>query len=416
MKKQKKFYPELVCPAGDWASLMAAVENGADSVFFGVKGFNMRNLAANFDFLEIKKVMSFLHDRGKKGYLALNVIVKNNEILKVKKILLKAKSAGVDAIILFDMAVLALAKQIGLRIHLSTQASVSNIEAVRFYSNLGVKRIVLARECTLSDIKKIILRIEKEKIDCQIETFIHGAMCVSISGRCFMSEYSFDKSANRGKCLQPCRREFYIKDIDSEVDYILGKDYVLSPKDLCSIDFLDELIKSKIHSFKIEGRMRSAEYVATTVSVYANARQAFFQKKLTKGLKREFKKELETVYNRGFSSGFYFGPPGKEDMSKALGHSFEKVYLGEVKKFYKKLMVADIRIRSEHLCIGDTLIFLGANTPARRMKIKEMQCDRVFIDKAVKGQAVGVKLSFEVKPKDKIFLWKKKKKKLSDTV
>ena len=410
MRKREIRKPELVAPAGDWPSLIAAVENGADSVFFGVKGLNMRNLASNFDLLEIKKVISFLHAHNKKGYLTLNVVIKNNDISKVKKILAEAKKAKVDAVILWDMAVLSLAKKMGLRIHLSTQASVSNIEAIKFYAKLGVKRIVLARECTLFDIKKIIKEIKKEKISCEIEAFIHGAMCVSISGRCFMSEFTFDKSANRGECLQPCRREFYIKDVDNESEYILGKDYVLSPKDLCSIDFIDDLIKSEIHAFKIEGRMRSPEYIAVTSNVYRRAIEGYFKKNLKASLKKELKEELREVYNRGFSSGFYFGAPGSKDMSKGLGHTYEKVYVGEVKKFYKNLSVADIRVRTGGFKKGETLLFLGATTPAYRCKVLEMQTDHNPIEEAKKGEAVGVKLPFVVRPKDKVFLWKKKKR------
>jgi len=370
----------------------------------------MRNLASNFDLLEIKKVMAFLRTHKKKGYLTLNVVVKNSDIPKVKKILVEAKKAKVNAVILWDMAVLSLAKQEGLRIHLSTQASVTNIEAIKFYIKLGVKRIVLARECTLLDIRKIVKEMKAEKINCEIETFIHGAMCVSISGRCFMSELTFDKSANRGECLQPCRREFYIKDVDGESEYILGKDYVLSPKDLCSIDFIDDLIKAGIHSFKIEGRMRSPEYIGVTTRVYRQAIDVYAQKKLTKPFKAKLKKELETVYNRGFSSGFYFGTPSEKDMSKGLGHTYEKVYIGEVKKFYKNLSVADIRVRTGIIKKGDTILFLGTMTPAYRCKVFEMQTDHHPIKEAKKGDAVGIKLPFVVRPKDKVFLWKKKKR------
>jgi len=196
---------ELVAPAGDWSSLITAVENGADSVYFGMKGLNMRDKASNFDILEIKKVVNFLHENSKKAYLALNVIIMNEELSKVEKILLQAKKVGVDAVILWDMAVFAIAKELGLRIHLSTQASVSNTKALDFFTELGVSRIVLARECELSSIGKIVKYIKKQDLKCEVEAFIHGAMCISISGRCFLSQYTFKESANRGKCLQSCR-------------------------------------------------------------------------------------------------------------------------------------------------------------------------------------------------------------------
>ena len=200
--------PELVAPSGDWESLHSAVASGADAVYFGIKGFNMRRSAENFDVLEMKKIIDLLHKNRMKGYLALNTIVYDSEVEKVVKVLAAAKEAEVDAVILWDMAVLRIAKDLGINTHLSTQASVSNFEALKFYSSLGVKRIVLARECTLADIADIRRRVQKEKVPCRIEAFIHGAMCLSVSGRCLLSQDTFGKSANRGECLQPCRREF----------------------------------------------------------------------------------------------------------------------------------------------------------------------------------------------------------------
>ena len=403
-----KKIPELIAPAGDWPSLYAAIDAGADGVYFGVKTLNMRHEASNFDLLEIKKIIDFLHAKGRKGYLTVNTVILEDERAKLKKIFEKASAAKVDAIILWDAAALSMAKEYKLPIHLSTQASVANIDAVEFYVSQGVKRIVLARECTLKDIQHIAKEIQKRKIVCSLEVFIHGAMCVSISGRCFLSELSFDKSANRGECLQPCRREFHIRDVENEVEYILGKDYVLSPKDLCTIDFIDELIASGVAAFKIEGRMRSPEYIRVVTGVYRKALDVFAQGKLTAKLKSELKEELIKVYNRGFSTGFYFGMPTAKDMSKGLGHTHEKIYLGEVKKFYKNLLVADIRIQSGILKKGDTLLFIGHSTPALEAKVNEMQADHVFVDEAPKGTAVGVKLPFVVRHKDKVFLWKKK--------
>jgi len=402
-------FPELIAPAGDWPSVYAAVEAGANAVYFGVKTLNMRHEASNFDPLEIKKVIKFLHEKECKGYLTVNTIILEGEQGKLKSILRQAAAAHVDAVILWDAAALSMAKEQGLNIHLSTQASVANVEAISFYARQGVSRVVLARECTLQDVGHIIKEIKKRNIPCEIEAFIHGAMCVSISGRCFLSELSFNKSANRGECLQPCRREFAIRDVDNEVEYILGKDYVLSPKDLCTIDFLDELIVSGVHAFKIEGRMRSPEYIRTAVGIYRKAIDAFFAKKLTIKAKEQFKQELAKVYHRGFSSGFYFGVPGPKDMSQGLEHAYEKIYLGEVKKFYKKISVADVRVQSGVLKKGDTLIFIGRSTPALEVKIDQMQDDHVFVDQALKGTAVGVKLPFVVRPKDKVFLWQKKK-------
>ncbi|HOD12886.1 MAG TPA: U32 family peptidase [Candidatus Omnitrophota bacterium] len=408
MKTHKKIYPELVAPAGDWASVHAATSAGADAVYFGVKTLNMRHEASNFDLLEIKKVINFLHERGVKGYLTVNTIIMEADRPKLRRILKEAKAAEVNAVILWDTAALSMAMEAGLKVHLSTQASVASADAVAFYARLGVSRIVLARECTLDDIQQITREVKKRKIPCDLEAFVHGAMCVSISGRCFLSELSFDKSANRGECLQPCRREFAIRDVDDESQYILGQDYVLSPKDLCAIDFLDKLMESGLVAFKIEGRMRSPEYIRVVVRAYRKAMDAFCKGKLTTKLKGDLKKDVQKVYNRGFSSGFYFGTPSKKDMSQGLGHTHEKVYIGEVKKFYAKIQVADIRVQGGVLKKGDTILFIGNSTPALETKIKEMQSDHVFIKEAPKGSAVGVKLPFVVRPKDKVFIWKKR--------
>lgn len=399
--------PELLSPAGDWSSLYSAVENGADSVYFGIKNINMRHMASNFDLLELDKVMSYLHKNKVKGYLALNTIISNSELSKVEKILKAAKKAGVDAVILWDMAVLQMAKEIGLTIHISTQASIANFEALKMYSQLGAKRVVLARECSLAQIKKIVQTVKKEKIDCEVEAFVHGAMCVSISGRCFLSQYTFGKSANKGQCLQPCRREFLITDKEGESQYILGEDYVLSPKDLCSIDFIDELIESGIASFKIEGRMRSSEYAKVVTASYRKAIDACVKGKYTKKLKGELKNELAKVFNRGFHSGFYFGRPA-DDKSRRLEHSYEKIFLGEVTRYFKKIGVAEICLRTGSLSKGEQILFIGKSTPADVIRVDEIQSNNEFVGSALKGDTVGVKLPFVVKPKDKAFIWRRR--------
>lgn len=405
---KKAIKPELVSPAGDWPSLIAAVENGADSVYFGLKILNMRNLATNFDVLELPKIMKYLHNSNKKGYLTLNVIVMDKELPKVEKILRTAKKAQVDAVILWDMAVFSIATKLGLRIHLSTQASVSNKEALLFYSKLGVKRIVLARECSLEDIKKITGYIIKKRLKCEIETFIHGAMCVSISGRCFLSELSFGKSANKGECFQPCRREYYISDVEEEVSYRLGKDYILSPKDLCTIEVIDKLIETGAHAFKIEGRMKSPEYVKVVTSVYRKAIDTALKNKLSTSLKKSLKEELKTVYNRGFSNGFLFGIPTNE-LSKGLEHTYEKVFVGEVTNFFKKISVARVKILDHPIKLGDTIMFIGKNTPARKTSVTQLQYKHKPRKRTARGEEVGVKLPFLVRLHDKVFLWQKKR-------
>lgn len=408
MKKQK---PELVCPAGDWRSLITAVDSGADSIYFGIKGLNMRAKADNFDISQLPKIMEYLHRHGKKGYLALNVIIMNHELEKARRFLEEARANQVDAVILWDMAVLSMARELGLTIHLSTQASVSNSAALAVYAGLGVKRAVLARECELKDIRRIIQSMETGELNCQVEAFVHGAMCVSVSGRCFMSSYTFGKSANKGQCRQPCRREFVIKDTNkkSRSEFILGSDYVLSPKDLCTIDFIDLLIDSGIHSFKIEGRMRSEEYIKLVVSSYRRAIDAYFDGEWTDELKEKLKIKLASVYNREFSTGFYFGKP--VDWNTAdYRKSHEKIFLGEVTNYYQRIGVAELLIRNEQLNKGDRLLFLGNSTPATFAVAEEMQREHQEVTQALRGEPVAVKIPFKVRRNDQVYLWREKEK------
>ncbi|MFC1576492.1 peptidase U32 family protein [Candidatus Omnitrophota bacterium] len=403
--KYKK--PELVSPAGNWCALNTAIESGADAVYFGIKNLNMRHWAGNFDMLELKKVMSLIRDSGRKGYLALNTIMYDSDRAKIKKILDKSKKAGVDAIILWDMAVLQEAKMRGIKAHLSTQASVANFEALKFYHSLGVKRIVLARESSLADIKQIVKNVKNEKLDCEIEVFVHGAVCVSISGRCFLSHHSFSKSANRGMCLQPCRREFLIKETRENKEYILGKDYVLSARDLCTVEFIDELIKSGISAFKIEGRMRSAEYAGEVTSVYREAIDDFSCGKLDLKKKKAFKKRLSLTYNRGFTDGFFLAEPN--DTGSGEGTSgYNKSYMGHVVNFYNKINVAEVSLTNEGLKKGQNILIFGKTTPARTFIVDEMHNEHGSVDCMKKGERVGVKLPFRVRRNDKVFLYELK--------
>jgi len=406
--------PELVCPAGDWSSLITAVDAGADSVYFGIKGMNMRARAGNFDILELKKISNYLHEKGRKGFLALNTIVKNTELAKVEKMLKAAKDADIDAVILSDMAVLQMVKDMGLKPHLSTQASVSNAKAVSFFANLGVKRIVLARECTLEDQKNIIEHIKAENIPVQIEAFVHGAMCVSVSGRCFLSLHTFGKSANRGECMQPCRREYTIiekndRGFGKEAEYIIGSDYIMSPQDLCTIEFIDDIIDAGVNSLKIEGRMRSKEYVRVVVETYRKAIDLHFEKKLSDELKKEYKKDLGTVYNRGFSAGFYFGRPFNW-MSPKLEQKNEKVFVGDITNYFKKIGVAEVLIRYEDLNEGDKLFISGKKTPGQFMVAEELQQEHKKVKTVKRGELVGLKVPFRVRVKDKVYIWRKKSK------
>jgi len=264
---------KLLSPAGDWISLRAAVKAGCDAVYFGIKEFNMRANAKNFSLVELGKVVEFCHLNKIKAFLTLNSIVYDEEIKKLEKIVSKAKQSKVDAIICWDYAVLNECVKVSMPIHLSTQASVSNYNALKSYKEKFplIKSVNLARELSLEQIKRIIKDVKKDKLSVEIETFIHGAMCVSVSGRCFLSQEVFGRSANRGDCIQPCRRKYDVKDIEEKHSFSLGEDYVMSPKDLCTIEIIDKLIKAGINVGKIEGRNRSPEYVKVVTESYREA-------------------------------------------------------------------------------------------------------------------------------------------------
>ncbi len=394
---------ELLAPAGNWSCLKTAVENGADAVYFGLKHMNMRDNAGNFEQNELPCVMRYLHEHHTRGYLTLNTIYYNHELKKVEQAVAVAGDAGVDAIICWDMAVFHLAKKANIPIHISTQASVSNYQAFRFYAELGASRIILARECSLEDITDISRQAKRDNLDCEIETFVHGAMCVSVSGRCFLSGETFGKSANRGQCIQPCRRLYRITDVeDEDNEYILGHNYVLSPKDLCSIEILPELIEAGIRSFKIEGRIRPPEYVKKTVSCYRRAIDAIESGEFTPTFGAVLKEELAKTYNRGFSEGFYKGL-NPDWISRGPAAKEAKCYCGEVVKYYSKIQVAEFAIRAAEVTVGDKILIYGKKTPAYYSIIEEIQINHQSVPSVGKGENCGIKIPVPVRPGDKLF-------------
>jgi putative protease len=400
--------PELLSPVGDWPMLRAALQAGADAVYFGVKELNMRITARNFELSELQKVVNECYKHKVKAYLTLNTIVYENELGRVKRILHEAKKAKVDAVIAWDMAVIGEARRLKIPVHLSTQAAVSNFEAVRYYNSLGIRRINMARECSLEQIREIAEKIKKNRLKIQIETFVHGAMCVSISGRCFTSQFLFNRSANRGDCLQPCRREYLVEGVEEGRKLLVGNNYILSPKDLCCLGFIEKLIEAGINAFKIEGRNRSPEYVKTVTECYREAIDSYFENK--KINKSGLLAKLKTVYNRGFSTGFYLGIPTEKEFTDAYGSkaTTKKEYVGYVKNFYKKINVAEVKIESSGLKIGDDIMFVGNKTGVRQQKIRSMQIEHKDITKAGKGKVVGIKTKGLVRPNDKVFLIKRK--------
>lgn len=398
MTKVKK--PELLAPAGDWKSLITAVKNGADAVYFGVNKLNMRAKANNFKVEELPEIVKYCSERNVDTHLTINTIVYENELNQVEEVVKAAKEAGVTLIICWDMTVIATCKKYDIPFCISTQASIANSASAKMYKDLGAARVVLARECTLNQILEI-----KENIDLEIETFVHGAMCVAVSGRCFMSHYSFNKSANRGECIQSCRREYKIIDKDGEQEFEIGSDYVMSPKDLCTIEFIDTLIEAGIDSFKIEGRKRSSEYNAVVVSTYREAIDLYFEGKLTEEVKKEMMERLRSVYNRGFSTGFYFGMPDGGEFTDIYGSkaTTRKVYIGKVKNYFKKSGVVHVLIQAESLEKGDKIYISGNTTGVIEMEIPEMIKEEEKITTGTKGDDVTFRCEEVVRVNDEVY-------------
>ena len=401
MKSKTLQKPELMAPAGDWTMLRTAIKSGADAVYFGVDKLNMRAKAKNFSVDELPEISKFCKSKKVKTYLTLNTIVLEDELAEAEQIIEAAKKAKIDIIICSDLAVAELCSKLKIPFCISTQGSVSNSLAANVYKKLGAVKIVLARECSLEEIKKI-----RANTDLEIEAFIHGAMCIAVSGRCFMSHHLFGQSANRGECVQPCRREYEVYDTAAEKSLLIGDDYVLSPKDLCTIEFIDQLIEAGIDSFKIEGRKRAPEYVAKTVLVYRKAIDLYFKQKLTKEKKKEFLKELTTVYNRGFSKGFYFGIPSSEDYADVDGSkaTTRKVYVGKVLNYFKKQKAAHILLESGKIKLNEQLFIIGETTGLVEMTLKEMIINEKTSQTANKGDEITFITPRLVRRNDKVYI------------
>jgi putative protease len=407
---------ELIAPAGDMTGLVTALKAGADAVYFGAEGYNMRAGSRSFndaDFLSIRE----LCDRYKaKAYLALNTIIYDRELGKMTRTVAAAKSAGIDAVICSDTAVIETCREAGMPFHLSTQASVSNFSTVRYFAGLGAKMIVLARELTLPQVGHITRKIKEDRLDVRIECFVHGAMCVAVSGRCFMSQELFGQSADRGQCLQPCRRRYIVTDPEENEELEIGSDYVMSPKDLCAVEFLDMLIDTGISAFKIEGRSRSPEYVHTTTSSYRRALDYCTSHRSDPDFRTEFgrlsgelKEELALVYNRGFSRGFYFGKPLDAWVRQYGSLALErKTYIGEVKKYFPKAEVAEISILSRGMKKGDKLSIVGPETGVVTCSVGTFFTNDIPGNDASKGDTVTIKCP-KVRKKDQVYVLEKRR-------
>jgi len=409
--------PEIMAPVGNYESLAAAIKAGADSVYFGIGKLNMRSRSSiNFTLKDLKKITKICKSNQVKTYLTLNTVMYDQDLKQIKKICDKAKKLGINAIIACDIAVMQYCRQINLEVHMSTQTNISNIQAVKFYSRFA-DVVVLARELTLEQISQIIKQIKKQDIRgpngklIQIEIFIHGALCVSISGKCYMSLAQYNSSANRGACLQPCRREYIVKDKETGKELNVGNKYIMSPKDLCTIRFIDKIIKSEVGVFKIEGRGRSPDYVYTVVSVYRQAVDSYFENKLTKNIIEELEKQLASVFNRGFWHGGYYLGKKLGDWAGDYGSkaTIEKHFIGLVKHFYPKVHVAEITLQKEKIKVGDKILITGKTTGVVKTEVVSVFIKEKHAKLAKKtDQDITISVPEKVRKGDKIYVLKKR--------
>jgi len=389
--------PEILAPVGHYEGLAAVIKAGADAIYMGVGKINQRALKSHFTIEDVKEIRKITQDAGVKQYIVLNSIVFEDDLPYINETLEQLKEIGVDAVIGWDMAVLSKSIELGIETHLSTMASVSNSQAAKFYEKMGIKRVVPAREVKLEGLLDI-----KKKTNLEVEIFIHGAMCMAVSGRCFLSHDVFEKSGNRGECYQVCRHEFDVKIVSKNTgtEFFLGSDYVLSARDLVTINFVDKLMWAD--SWKIEGRNKNADYAYMVTSAYREARDRILNGEWeTKGWK-DLWDRLERVYHREWDSGFYFGE-GLFGMNKSIAKE-KKVYVGEIVKFYPRISVAEVKIVDNPIKVGDTIHIIGKKTGVVRQKVESMQIDGKNIQETKRGNMIGLKTVERVRPGDKVYL------------
>ncbi len=412
---------EIMAPAGNFECLRAAIQGGADSVYFGVGHLNMRSHSANnFRPEDLSEVVRICREAGVKSYMTLNIVLYQEDLEPMRKALDAALTAGVDAISASDMAAISYCRKIGLEVHISTQLSISNVESLRFYSQFA-DVVVLARELNLDQVKEIYETIVREKIcgpsgkPVRIEMFAHGALCMAISGKCYLSLHTYGASANRGACYQICRRGYEVTDLETGNKLNIDNKYIMSPKDLCTIDFMDRIIESGVKVFKIEGRARSAEYVKRCASCYRRAADAVCDGTYSPELAASLKEELSEVFNRGFWDGYYQGAY-RGQWSDVYGSqaTLKKVYCGKVTNWFDRIGVVEIAVESAPLHIGDRAMAIGATTGVVEFSVEDMRVNLKSADMAGKGVRCSVAVDPSLCPEgrlrrgDKIYIWEKK--------
>lgn len=401
---------ELMSPAGSFESLMAAIKGGANSIYFGVEQLNMRARSSNnFTIADLSKINKICKKSKVKTYLTLNTILYDHDITLMKKIVLEANKSGINAIIASDISVLMVAKSIGMPVHISTQANVSNIEAIKFYSSFS-DAVVLARELSLKQVESISKQIKKLRIkgpggsEVKLEIFAHGALCMAVSGKCYLSLHSHFASANRGACVQNCRRNYIVTDKDEGHEFEIDNEYIMSAKDLCTIDFLDKIIDSGVSILKIEGRGRSEDYVYTATRCYREAIDSLAEGSYTTEKIQGWKEKLATVFNRGFWDGYYLGKKmGEWNNIYGSKATRQKIYVGKGIKYFSNIRVGEFRLESQSLSVGDEVLLTGPTTGIIESKITELRVNNTLTLSVKKGDVFSMPLHEKIRPSDKLY-------------
>ncbi len=414
---------EIMAPAGNFECLHAAIQGGADSVYFGVGNLNMRSHSANnFTPEDLPEIVQICREYGVKTYMTLNIVLYGEDLVAMRKALDAAKAAGVDAVIASDMAAITYCRSIGLEVHISTQLNVSNIEALKFYSQFA-DVIVLARELNLHQVKEIHEAILQDGVKgpsgnlVRIEMFAHGALCMAISGKCYLSLQTYGASANRGACYQLCRRGYEVTDLETGTKLNIDNKYIMSPKDLCTIEFMDKIIDAGVKVFKIEGRARSAEYVKKTASCYRLAADAVCEGQYTPELAAGLKAELSEVFNRGFWDGYYQGAKLGQWSEVYGSHATRrKIYCGKITNWFDRISVAEVLVESESLRKGDDILIIGETTGVIEETVSEIRVDLKPADEAAKGTLCSIPVVFreeirtpggkKIRRGDKVYIWR----------
>ncbi|MDL2282877.1 U32 family peptidase [Parabacteroides sp. OttesenSCG-928-G06] len=401
---------EIMSPVGSYESLMAAIQGGADSIYFGIEGLNMRSRSShNFTIDDLHQIATICREHGLKSYLTVNTIIYGDDLPLMREIIDAAKKAQISAIIAADVAAMDYANRIGQEVHLSTQLNITNVEALQFYARFA-DVVVLARELNLEQVRQIYEQIEAQQIKgpagelIRIEMFAHGALCMAVSGKCYLSLHEMNSSANRGACMQICRRGYNVKDKDSDIELDIENQYIMSPKDLKTIHFMNKMMDAGVRVFKIEGRARGPEYVRIVTECYKQAVTAYCEGTYTEEKIAAWDERLRSVFNRGFWDGYYLGQRlGEWSSVYGSGATKKKVYVAKAVKYFSGLGVAEFEMESGSLRVGDEILITGPTTGALMQTIEEIRVDLKPVEETVKGERFSFKTTEKIRPSDRLY-------------